>query len=42
MDFGQYFLRGLLLALATGLAAGLYPALRSSRLQIVESLRAAA
>lgn len=35
-------LRGLLLAAVTGLAAGLYPALRSSRLQIVESLRAAA
>ncbi len=38
----QIALRGLLLAVATGLVAGLYPALRSARLQIVESLRAAA
>lgn len=38
----QIVVRGLLLALVTGLAAGLYPALRSSRLQIVESLRASA
>jgi putative ABC transport system permease protein len=33
-------LRGLGVALATGLAAGLWPALRSSHAQIVESLRA--
>jgi putative ABC transport system permease protein len=32
-------LRGLAFALATGLVAGLYPALRSSRLAIVECLR---
>jgi putative ABC transport system permease protein len=32
-------LRGLALAIATGLVAGLYPALRSSRLEIVASLR---
>jgi putative ABC transport system permease protein len=32
-------LRGIAFALATGLIAGLYPALRSSRLPIVESLR---
>lgn len=34
-------LRGLALAVATGLVASLYPALRSARLSIVESLRTA-
>ncbi len=34
-------LQGLAIAVATGLVAGLFPALRSSRRQIVESLRAA-
>lgn len=34
-------LRGVLFAMATGLVAGLFPAVRSARLQIVESLRTA-
>lgn len=37
----QIALRGLALAIATGLVASLYPALRSARLSIVESLRTA-
>ena len=35
----ELVVRGLLLALATGIAAGLFPALRSARWSIVESLR---